>query len=105
MRRASSSVCTQGRGDAEALASALHHQAAYVAFVGSTKKADALRVELIEKHGLGMERLADFKAPAGLDLGAITPDEIALSIWPKSRPSAGAGSGRRLSRTPNRQGD
>jgi xanthine dehydrogenase accessory factor len=27
-----------------------------------------------------VERLAKLKAPAGLDLGAITPDEIAVSI-------------------------
>ncbi len=30
--------------------------------------------------GVAAERLARLKAPAGLDLGAITPDEIALSI-------------------------
>ena len=30
------------------------------------------------------------KAPAGLDLGAITPEEIAMSILPKSPSSAGA---------------
>jgi xanthine/CO dehydrogenase XdhC/CoxF family maturation factor len=30
--------------------------------------------------GVAPERLARLKAPAGLDLGAITPDEIAVSI-------------------------
>jgi len=30
--------------------------------------------------GVGAERLAKLKAPAGLDLGAITPDEIAVSV-------------------------
>ncbi|UDL94023.1 XdhC/CoxI family protein [Lichenihabitans sp. PAMC28606] len=74
-------ICTQGKGDAAALAAAVQAPpSAYLAFVGSRRKADALRIELAEKHGLPADRLAAFKAPAGLDLGAITPDEIALSI-------------------------
>jgi xanthine dehydrogenase accessory factor len=72
-------VATQGRGDEAALQSALAVESDYVAFVGSRKKAEALKVKLA---GLGVlpERLAKLKAPAGLDLGAITPDEIAISI-------------------------
>lgn len=74
-------VCTQGRGDAAALAAALSGDPlSYLAFVGSRKKAQALRAELSRKGVGPSERLEMFKAPAGLDLGAITPDEIALSI-------------------------
>jgi xanthine dehydrogenase accessory factor len=72
-------VSTQGRGDEAALQAALAVDAAYVAFVGSRKKADALRQRLSER-GVAPEHLARLKAPAGLNLGAITPDEIALSI-------------------------
>jgi xanthine dehydrogenase accessory factor len=72
-------VSTQGRGDEAALQAALAIDAAYVAFVGSRKKAEALRKSLAA-HGVAPERLARLKAPAGLDLGAITPDEIAISI-------------------------
>jgi len=72
-------VSTQGRGDEAALQEALAIDAAYVAFVGSRKKAEALRNSLAER-GVAPERLARLKAPAGLDLGAITPDEIAISI-------------------------
>lgn len=72
-------VSTQGRGDEAALLAALAVDAAYVAFVGSRKKADALKAALA-KRGVAAERLARLKAPAGLDLGAITPDEIAISI-------------------------
>jgi xanthine dehydrogenase accessory factor len=72
-------VSTQGRGDEAALQAALAVDADYVAFVGSRKKADALRARLAER-GVPPERLARLKAPAGLDLGAITPDEIAVSI-------------------------
>jgi xanthine dehydrogenase accessory factor len=72
-------VSTQGRGDEAALLAALSVEADYVAFVGSRKKAEKLKATLA-KQGVSEERLAKFKAPAGLDLGAITPDEIAVSI-------------------------
>ena len=72
-------VATQGRGDEAALQAALAIDAAYVAFVGSRKKAEALRKTLADR-GVAPERLARLKTPAGLDLGAITPDEIAISI-------------------------
>ena len=72
-------VSTQGRGDEAALLAALAADVDYVAFVGSRKKAAALKAALAER-GVAAERLARLKAPAGLDLGAITPDEIAISI-------------------------
>jgi xanthine dehydrogenase accessory factor len=72
-------VSTQGRGDEAALLAALAVDVDYVAFVGSRKKAEVLKAALAER-GVTPERLAKLKAPAGLDLGAITPDEIAISI-------------------------
>ncbi len=72
-------VASQGKGDSAALVAALEVSSTYVSFVGSRKKAEALRKELAEA-GLDPERLGTFKAPAGLDIGATTPDEIALSI-------------------------
>ena len=72
-------VSTQGRGDEAALLAALAVDVDYVAFVGSRKKAEALKAALAER-GVPAERLEKLKAPAGLDLGAITPDEIAISI-------------------------
>jgi xanthine dehydrogenase accessory factor len=72
-------VSTQGSGDEVALAAALAAEALHVSFVGSRKKAVALTAALREK-GIGETRLASLKAPAGLDIGAITPEEIALSI-------------------------
>lgn len=72
-------VSTQGRGDTSALKSALAVPSAYVAFVGSRKKAAVLREELAAA-GVSPSQLENLRAPAGLDLGAITPDEIALSV-------------------------
>jgi xanthine dehydrogenase accessory factor len=72
-------VSTQGRGDEAALLAAFAIDTDYLAFVGSRKKAEALKAVLLQR-GIAAERLAKLKAPAGLDLGAITPDEIAISI-------------------------
>jgi xanthine dehydrogenase accessory factor len=72
-------VSTQGRGDEAALLAALAVDVNYVAFVGSRRKADTLKA-ILAQRGVAAERLAKLKAPAGLDLGAITPDEIAISI-------------------------
>lgn len=72
-------VSTQGRGDEAALQAALAVNSDYVAFVGSNKKAQALKAKLLQL-GVDPDRLAKLKAPAGLDLGAITPEEIAISI-------------------------
>src|SRR5262247_3359552 len=72
-------ISTQGRGDEAALLAALAVDADYVGFVGSRKKAEALKSSMV-RRGISEERLARLKAPAGLDLGAITPEEIAISI-------------------------
>ncbi len=72
-------VSTQGRGDEAALRAALASGADYIAFVGSRKKAAALTAALAA-DGVDASRLARIRAPAGLDLGAITPEEIAISI-------------------------
>jgi xanthine dehydrogenase accessory factor len=72
-------VSTQGRGDEAALLGALAVDVDYIAFVGSRRKAEALKAALAAR-GVVPDRLAKLKAPAGLDLGAITPDEIAISI-------------------------
>jgi xanthine dehydrogenase accessory factor len=72
-------VSTQGRGDQAALQAALAIDAEYVAFVDSRKKAAALKAALAER-GVAPDRLDRLKAPAGLDLGAVTPDKIAISI-------------------------
>lgn len=72
-------VATQGKGDEAALRAALKTSADYTAFVGSRRKMTALHAKL-SAEGIDPIQLNRVKAPAGLDLGAITPDEIALSI-------------------------
>jgi len=72
-------VATQGKRDREALVAALGSAARYVAFVGSRRKADALRGQ-IATQGVTADQIARLKAPAGLDIHGIEPEEIALSI-------------------------
>ena len=72
-------ISTQGKGDEAALKASVGIDAAYHAFVGSQRKMAALRAKLIAE-GIDASALDRIKAPAGLDLGAITPEEIAMSI-------------------------
>lgn len=72
-------VSTQGRGDLAALEGALNVPARHIGFVGSRRKISTLKEKLREK-GLSEQDLERIEGPAGLDLGAITPEEIALSI-------------------------
>ncbi len=72
-------VATQGKRDREALTSALLSNADYVAFVGSQKKTTVLKSQLLEQ-GISEKQLQRLSAPAGLDIHAIEPVEIAVSI-------------------------
>jgi len=72
-------VATQGKRDRDALKAALATPAAYVAMVASRRKAAVLKQTLIEA-GVPAEALARLRAPAGIDIAAVGPAEIALSI-------------------------
>lgn len=72
-------VSTQGRGDLAALEAMVEQRAKHIGFVGSRRKIAALKAKLSEK-GVETQKLERIQGPAGLDLGAITPEEIALSI-------------------------
>jgi xanthine dehydrogenase accessory factor len=73
-------VATQGVWDEEALAAGLRRNASYVGLVASPTRASVVRQWLRDETGLAEERLAALRAPAGMDLGAETAEEIALSI-------------------------
>jgi xanthine dehydrogenase accessory factor len=72
-------VATQGQWDEEAVAAALGRDVAYVGLVASPTRAATVRA-YVRDEGVPEERLAALRAPAGLDLGAETAEEIALSI-------------------------
>ncbi|HEY2360218.1 MAG TPA: XdhC family protein [Candidatus Angelobacter sp.] len=72
-------VSTQGEGDEEALEQAINSDAVYVAFVASKTKAGKI-LDFLNTRGVNAEKISRVKAPAGLDLGATSPEEIAVSI-------------------------
>lgn len=72
-------IATQGAGDLAALKAALATNARYVSFVGSASKVQTLRGRLTA-DGVPEASLSRLRAPAGLDIGAKTPAEIAISI-------------------------
>ena len=72
-------VATQGKQDEASLEAALGTKAGYIAFVASDRKAAKLRQFLVE-NGHNVERIDSIVSPAGIDIGAITPEEIALSV-------------------------
>src|ERR1700734_389875 len=72
-------VSTQGEGDEEALEQAARTNAAYVAFVASKIKAQKV-IEYLREAGVPSDRVSQIHAPAGLDIRAALPEEIAVSI-------------------------
>jgi len=72
-------VSTQGECDEEALEQALKTNASYVTFVASKAKA-AKVLQSLTQRGISAERLNHVRAPAGLNIHAVSPEEIALSI-------------------------
>jgi xanthine dehydrogenase accessory factor len=72
-------VASHGNYDEPALEVALKSDAAYVALVASKKRRDVV-LEYLHGSDVPPEKLARLKSPAGLDFGAVTPEEIALSI-------------------------
>jgi xanthine dehydrogenase accessory factor len=72
-------VSTQGEGDEEALEQAAKSSARYVAFVASATKARKI-LEYLREAGVPSERVGQIRAPAGLDIHAASPEEIAVSV-------------------------
>src|SRR2546421_8485636 len=73
-------IVTRGHHlDKDALQAALETNARYVGMIGSPSKVKRIFRDLLNE-GMSRERLAQVHAPIGLDLGAETPEEIALSI-------------------------
>ena len=65
--------------DDAALEIALRSEAAYVGAMGSRRAQERRRERLLER-GMTLEEIERMVAPIGLDLGAISPEETALSI-------------------------
>ncbi len=72
-------VATQGHYDEDALERALATTAGYVGLVASRKRAEAV-LGYLRDRGVPNDQLARVHAPAGIDLGRIAHEEIAVAI-------------------------
>ncbi len=73
-------AASHGRGEEELLSAALAAGVPYVALVASRRRGTAV-LDALEALDVGPTDRARVHTPAGLDLGARTPGEVALSIW------------------------
>ncbi|MFW9928072.1 MAG: XdhC family protein [Candidatus Thorarchaeota archaeon] len=72
-------VSTQGEYDEEALEMALQQSVSYISFVASRKKSEKI-FEYLKGNGISDDELSRIRTPAGLDIKAKMPEEIAVSI-------------------------
>ena len=72
-------VATMGERDLEAIEAVAGCAPAYLGVIASAKRFAQLRDALLAR-GISRETLERISAPAGLDIGACTPEEVALSI-------------------------
>jgi len=72
-------VATQGQWDEEAIHLALRLDADYVGLVASPRRFEEVRASLAGR-GEAADALEAVDSPAGIDIGAVDPEEIALSV-------------------------
>jgi xanthine dehydrogenase accessory factor len=73
-------IVTRGhKYDYQALAAAARSRAGYIGLMGSRRKVTLIYRQLMA-DGVPESRLRDIHAPIGLDIGAVSPEEIAVSI-------------------------
>jgi xanthine dehydrogenase accessory factor len=72
-------VCTQGEDDETHLMQAIRSGAGYVAFVASRRKANAI-FQTLRSFDVSFDELREIHTPAGLDINAKLPEEVAVSI-------------------------
>jgi len=73
-------IATRGhKGDLACLRWAVTSGARYVAMIGSRRKLIEF-FKVLEREGVAREQLERVQSPAGLDIGALTPEEIAVSV-------------------------
>ena len=88
-------IATQHKGDHESMQRALASGAEYIALIASRKRS-RLVLDYLRHNGVAETELQRVMAPCGLDLGARTPEEIALCVISEITLVRRGGSGRRM---------
>jgi len=88
-------IATQHKGDHESMQRALASPAGYIALIASRKRS-RLVLDYLREEGIGEDQINRVMAPSGLDLGARTPEEIALCLMSEIVLLRRGGSGMRM---------
>ena len=72
-------ILTKGASDIDALEASSKSGARYIGMLASRKRIKA-DFEIIEAKGVSRQFMESIHAPIGVDIGSVTPEEIALSI-------------------------
>jgi xanthine dehydrogenase accessory factor len=88
-------IATQHKGDHNSIKRALASDVGYIAVIASRKRS-RLVLDDLRREGLSETDLDRVMAPCGLDLGARTPEEIALCVMSEIVMVRRQGSGMRL---------
>lgn len=70
---------------------------AYVGLIGSKRRTNIVLKRLRESDGISEEVLSEVRAPIGLDIGAVSPEEVALAILAEIVAERRGGGGQPLS--------
>ncbi|MFI5401305.1 MAG: XdhC/CoxI family protein [SAR324 cluster bacterium] len=88
-------IATLHKGDHLSMQKALEDRATYIGLIASRKRS-GLVLEYLQERGFSAARMANVHAPAGLDLGAANPTEIAVSVMSEAVAAYRGGSCRPL---------
>ena len=83
--------------DEESLRVLLGHDAAYIGMIGSRRRVETV-LKTLAAEGFDRDRLSKIYSPIGLDIGAETPEEIALAIMAEVVAARRGGTGQPMSR-------
>ena len=96
-RGVSIAVVTRGHNeDEQCMQAAVRANPDYVGLIGS-KRRTSIVIERLREAGVPEEQLRKIRAPIGLDIGAVTPEEVALAIMAEIVTERRSGTGSPLS--------
>jgi xanthine dehydrogenase accessory factor len=91
-------IVTRGHSeDEQCLRATISADADYVGLIGSKRRTNIV-LQRLRESGADEKRLAKVRAPVGLDIGAVTPEEVALAIMAEIVAERRGGSGAPLSK-------
>ncbi len=79
-RGVSVAIVTRGHSeDEQCLRAVIEKEVDYIGMIGSKRRTNIV-LDRLRQTGIGEEKIAKVHAPVGLDIGAVTPEEVALAI-------------------------